>query len=209
VTVFEQRPPDRNVLAHETGHVFDLPDLYHRPKDGKGDWDTHVGDWDLMGSQFGLAPEPFGWHKWRLGWLSSDQVGCLGRSGTAVHSLDPLAAPVQPGTDGGRRLLVIRTGRATALAVEVRTAGGNDAGTCTEGVLVYRVRSATASGGGPVRVLDAHPGSGACWAASVYPPLADAPLKVGERMTDRRSGVVVEVLGTDRSGRWTVRATLP
>ncbi|MEU0459171.1 class F sortase, partial [Streptomyces sp. NPDC006129] len=32
--------------------------LYHRPADGKGDWDTHVGDWDLMGSQFGLAP-PF------------------------------------------------------------------------------------------------------------------------------------------------------
>ncbi|NEE53637.1 peptidase M6, partial [Streptomyces sp. SID8455] len=24
VTVFEQHPPDRNVLAHETGHVFDL-----------------------------------------------------------------------------------------------------------------------------------------------------------------------------------------
>lgn len=56
VTVFEKHPPDRLVLAHETGHVFDLPDLYHRPMDGKGDWDTYVGDWDLMGSQFGLAP---------------------------------------------------------------------------------------------------------------------------------------------------------
>ncbi|MBW5255076.1 M6 family metalloprotease domain-containing protein, partial [Streptomyces sp. P01-B04] len=66
VTVFEQHPPDHNVLAHETGHVFDLPDLYHRPSDGKGDWDTYVGDWDVMGSQFGLAPDLFGWHKWKL-----------------------------------------------------------------------------------------------------------------------------------------------
>ncbi|CAM5255787.1 M6 family metalloprotease domain-containing protein OS=Streptomyces glaucescens OX=1907 GN=SGLAU_12845 PE=4 SV=1 [Streptomyces glaucescens] len=77
VTVFENHPPDRLVLAHETGHVFDLPDLYHRPTDDKGDWDTHVGDWDLMGSQFGLAPDLFGWHKWKLGWLEERQVMCV------------------------------------------------------------------------------------------------------------------------------------
>jgi M6 family metalloprotease-like protein len=209
VTVFERHPPDRNVLAHETGHIFDLPDLYHRPEDGKGDWDTYVGDWDLMGSQFGLAPDPFGWHKWKLGWLDREQVGCVERSGTSVHSLEPLTAPARPGSNGGTRLLVIRTGAATAVVAEVRDAHGNDAGTCTRGVLVYRVRSAMASGSGPVKVLDGHPRSGACWAASVYPPLADAPLGEGERMTDPDSGVAVEVLGTDRSGRWTVRVTLP
>ncbi|WP_432097456.1 M6 family metalloprotease domain-containing protein [Streptomyces sp. bgisy100] len=209
VTVFEQHPPDRNVLAHETGHVFDLPDLYKRPQDGKGDWDTHVGDWDLMGSQFGLAPEPFGWHKWKLGWLDRHQVGCVRRGGTSLHSLTPLTAPAAPGAGDGERLLVVRTGEAAALALEVRDNRGNDSGTCTRGVLVYRVRSGAASGSGPMEVLDGHPRTSACRESSVYPPLADAPLGVGERMTDRASGVVVEVLGTDSSGRWTVKVTRP
>ncbi len=77
-------------LAHETGHAFDLPDLYHRPVDGKGDWDTYVGDWDVMGSQFALAPEFLGWHKWKLGWLGERQVRCV--RGPEVLSLEPLAA---------------------------------------------------------------------------------------------------------------------
>ncbi len=92
VTVFEKHPPDRLVLAHETGHVFDLPDLYHRPSDGKGDWDTYVGDWDLMGSQFGLAPDLFGWHKWKLGWLEPRQVVCVGAHGSTRLTLEPLGA---------------------------------------------------------------------------------------------------------------------
>ncbi|MGK5632775.1 M6 family metalloprotease domain-containing protein [Streptomyces sp. URMC 123] len=204
VTVFEQHPPDRNVLAHETGHVFDLPDLYHRPRDGKGDWDTHVGDWDLMGSQFGLAPEPFAWHKWKLGWLDGGQVVCANPSTATVGTLVPLGAPAGEGA-GGARLLVVRTGEASVLAVEARGAEGNDASTCSEGVLVYRVHSGTASGGGPVEVLDGHPRTGACWETSVYPPLADAPLGVGERLSDPRSGVAIDVLRRDAEGHWTVR----
>ncbi|MPY64009.1 M6 family metalloprotease domain-containing protein, partial [Streptomyces spongiae] len=92
VTVFENHPPDRLVLAHETGHVFDLPDLYHRPANGKGDWDTYVGDWDLMGSQFGLAPDFFAWHKWKLGWLEPHQVACVRGSGTTRLTLESLSA---------------------------------------------------------------------------------------------------------------------
>lgn len=105
VTLFEQYPADRNVLAHETGHVFDLPDLYNRPEDGKGDWDTHVGDWDVMGSQFGLAPDPFGWHKWKLGWLDERQIDCVARPGTSMHTLLPLGADAEearlPGSGAG------------------------------------------------------------------------------------------------------------
>ncbi|MFI0811247.1 M6 family metalloprotease domain-containing protein [Streptomyces echinatus] len=218
VTVFEHHPPDRLVLAHETGHVFDLPDLYHRPVDGKGDWDTHVGDWDLMGSQFGLAPDLFGWHKWKLGWLDPRQVVCVRGTTPTRLTLEPLAAgpgvPVQ-GTGGapafglghGAKLAVVRTGPESALAFEARGAAGTDRASCRQGILVYRVRGGAASGDGPVQVVDAHPRTEACWENSVYPPLADAPVALGESFTVPGEGVRVEAEGRTASGAWTVKIT--
>ncbi|MCX5333856.1 M6 family metalloprotease domain-containing protein [Streptomyces sp. NBC_00140] len=218
VTVFEQHPPDRLVLAHETGHVFDLPDLYHRPVDGKGDWDTFVGDWDLMGSQFGLSPDLFAWHKWKLGWLEPRQVACV--QGPTRLTLEPLGAGagagvVAAGAAGaasfglgrGTKLAVVRTGPDSALGFEARGAVGNDTSTCREGVLVYRVNAGSPSGGGPVQVIDAHPRTEACWEGSVYPPLADAPVALGESFTVPGTGVRVDVEGRTPSGTWTVQIT--
>ncbi|MFF5967249.1 M6 family metalloprotease domain-containing protein [Streptomyces collinus] len=216
VTVFEQHPPDRLVLAHETGHVFDLPDLYHRPVDGKGDWDTHVGDWDLMGSQFGLAPDLFAWHKWKLGWLDTRQVRCVQDAGPARLTLEPLAAgPGVPttGTAGapafglgrGTKLAVVRTGPDSVLAFEARGPVGNDVAACRQGVLVYRVRGGAQSGSGPIEVIDAHPRTDACWEDSVYPPLADAPIGIGESFTVPGEDVRVKVEGCTASGAWTVK----
>ncbi|MFI1353264.1 M6 family metalloprotease domain-containing protein [Streptomyces sp. NPDC020898] len=231
VTVFEKHPPDRLVLAHETGHVFDLPDLYHRPVDGKGDWDTYVGDWDLMGSQFGLAPDLFAWHKWKLGWLEPRQVVCVRGGGSTRLTLETLGAAQAHtytyahadadadasggtgmgapafGQGGGVKLAVVRTGVDRALAFEVRGAAGNDSATCTQGVLVYRVRSGSESGGGPVEVVDAHPRTEACWEDSVYPPLADAPVALGESFTVPGDNVRVEVQSRTPSGAWTVQIT--
>ncbi|MDT0403896.1 M6 family metalloprotease domain-containing protein [Streptomyces edwardsiae] len=218
VTVFENHPPDRLVLAHETGHVFDLPDLYHRPVDGKGDWDTHVGDWDLMGSQFALAPDLFGWHKWKLGWLDSRQVRCVQETGPVRLTLEPLGAgpgiPVTGaagapsfGLGRGTKLAVVRTGPDSVLAFEARGPVGNDRAACRQGVLVYRVSGGTRSGRGPIEVVDAHPHTEACWSDSVYPPLADAPVALGESFTVPGESVRVEVEDRTASGAWTVRIT--
>ncbi|KIF74564.1 peptidase M6 [Streptomyces sp. 150FB] len=207
VTVFEHHPPDRNVLAHETGHVFDLADLYHRPADGKGDWDTYVGDWDVMGSQFGLSPDFFGWHKWKLGWIDRRQVRCVSTTGTTLLTLEPIAAAQDVGGEAGTRLAVVRTGKDSVLAMEARGATGNDDRTCTEGVLIYRVRNDTASGGGPVDVIDTHPHTEACDDNSVYPPLADAPLGVGETFTVPGERTRVEVADRTPAGAWTVKIT--
>ncbi|GGV11322.1 peptidase M6 [Streptomyces griseoflavus] len=216
VTVFENHPPDRLVLAHETGHVFDLPDLYHRPVDGKGDWDTHVGDWDLMGSQFAMAPDLFAWHKWKLGWLEPRQVRCVQDAGPVRLTLEPLAAgPGTPvtgaagapsfGLGRGTKLAVVRTGADSALAFEVRGRAGNDTAACRQGVLVYRVSAGTRSGRGPIEVVDAHPHTEACGEDSVYPPLADAPVALGESFTVPGTSVRVEVEGRTASGAWTVK----
>ncbi|WP_327320735.1 M6 family metalloprotease domain-containing protein [Streptomyces sp. NBC_01235] len=228
VTVFEKHPPDRLVLAHETGHVFDLPDLYHRPADGKGDWDTYVGDWDLMGSQFGLAPDLFAWHKWKLGWLEPRQVVCVRGPGPTRLTLEPLGAgPGVPvtgalgapafGLGNGVKLAIVRTGPDSVLAFEARGPVGADRAACRTGILVYRVSSGARSGRGPVEVIDAHPRTEACWENSVYPPLADAPVALGESFTVPGDtargdgagvdGVRVEVEGRTVSGEWTVRIT--
>ncbi|MFI5798909.1 M6 family metalloprotease domain-containing protein [Streptomyces sp. NPDC051677] len=218
VTVFEKHPPDRLVLAHETGHVFDLPDLYHRPADGKGDWDTYVGDWDLMGSQFGLAPDLFAWHKWKLGWLDPRQVACVRGPGPTRLTLEPLGAgPGVPvtrasgapafGLGHGVKLAVVRTGPDSVLAFEARSPVGVDSAACRSGVLVYRVSSGARSGRGPVEVIDAHPSTEACWENSVFPPLADAPVALGETFTVPGDGVRVDVEGRTASGEWTVRIT--
>lgn len=173
--------------------------------DGKGDWDTYVGDWDLMGSQFGLAPDPFAWHKWKLGWISDNQVDCVDLTRPAVHSLRTLSAPKEPRAQRHTRLLVARTGPESAVAIEARGAMGNDRSMCAEGVLVYRVRSRAPSGTGPVQVLDGHPGTSACRGSSVYPPLADAPLGVGESMNDAEDGVRIQVEGRTTDGDWAVK----
>lgn len=218
VTLFEDRPPDRHVLAHETGHVFDLPDLYHRPEAGGGDWDRFVGDWDVMGSQFGLAPEPFGWHKWKLGWLDRGRVVCVQGSGATQHLVQPLGKPLRPRVNGLRpgatavsappdtRLLVLPLGPTEALVLEGRGRYGNDAGVCRTGVLLYRVRSDVPSVEGPIRVVDTHPTTSACRHSSVHPQLADAPLRPGETFTlEEGGGIQVEVGERQASGGWPVR----
>ncbi len=188
------------VLAHENGHILGLPDLY--AVDDFRRTDTLAGQWDTMSLDWGLQGELFAWHKWRLGWLDDRQIACLTSPATREIHLAPLETP------GGTKAVVVPYDRETAYVMEARTTRGNDEQACTEGVLVYRVRTDVESGAGPVTVADAHPATGACqFSSAAFNSLNDAPFATGTRFTDRATGLTAEVLARDLDGGWTVRVT--
>ncbi|KAI0798276.1 M6 metalloprotease [Xylaria sp. FL0064] len=141
------------VLNHETGHTMCLPDYY--PFNGSATG-LFIGGWDLMGLISGPSPDYFAWDKWRLGWLVDDQIDCVAGAGETSHVLTPWEVA------GGKKAVVVKHDDTDALVAEVRSAVGLDSASCATGVLLYTVSTETATGEGPVRVLDATPGSGGC-----------------------------------------------
>jgi M6 family metalloprotease-like protein len=68
----DDQPLAMGLIAHETGHLFDLPDLYNT------NWDTRtsegIGHWGLMGAGNWNTPaspaHPMAWSRARLGWVT-------------------------------------------------------------------------------------------------------------------------------------------
>lgn len=141
------------VFNHETGHTMCLPDYY---PSNDGPIGQFVGGWNLMGLISGPSPEYFSWDKWRLGWLLDAQIDCVDASGNTTHVLTPLEVP------DGKKAIVVKHSDTEVLVAEVRSANGLDKASCATGVLLYTVSTTIPSGEGPVRVLDATPGSGGC-----------------------------------------------
>lgn len=175
------------VAAHETGHTFGLPDLYSFT----GATHQYAGGWDVMGNIAGPAPQYLGWHSWKLGWVRDDQVTCLSRTGRRTVRLSPVERP------GGTKIAVLRTGETTAYVAESRRAEGVDQNPCSTGVLLYKVDSATRTGDGPIRIINAHP--------SPTPPTGCTPLDLaaytpGQTFTDPDTGARIEVLAGGPTG---------
>ncbi|MFG3349256.1 M6 family metalloprotease domain-containing protein [Streptomyces sp. NPDC048018] len=185
------------VLPHENGHVFGLPDLY--TVDGGGT----VGHWDIMSEDWGANNDLLGWHKWKLGWLDNDQVGCAAKTGDFEYTLTPLA------TAGGPKLAFVPLSGTSGYAIEARTREGNDEAVCKPGVLVYRVDTDVDTGHGPVTVTDSDHGSGGCTRRpNVHSELSDAPYGPGESFHDRANGIRVTVLDEDtETGGYRIRIT--
>ncbi|MCX4823751.1 M6 family metalloprotease domain-containing protein [Streptomyces sp. NBC_01142] len=184
------------VLPHENGHVFGLPDLYTTEGGGS------VGHWDIMSEDWGANNDLLGWHKWKLGWLDNNQVGCASVPGITEYALTPLATP------GGSKMAIVPLSQESGYAVEVRTRAGNDDAVCEPGVLIYRVQSDVDTGQGPVTVSDSDQDSGGCTRRpNVHAELSDAPYGPGESFTDRENGIRIAVIREDEGGGYRVRVT--
>ncbi|MDH2426692.1 M6 family metalloprotease domain-containing protein [Sphaerisporangium sp. TRM90804] len=177
------------VVQHETGHLFGLPDLYGGP---------FVGGWGVMGGDLGVrSPDFFAWEKWKFDWLADDQIACVPPSSsgtTTAYTLTPLE------TAGGLKAVVVPTGEYTADVVEYRTSGGNNAGTCDTGALVYQVNTATSTG--PIRVHDSRPGQTGLPNGCGDLDVATFGVTGGRptTYTSADANVTIQVTGADASG---------
>lgn len=195
------------ILAHETGHVFGLPDLYEYDVT---DRHRHVGGWDTMGRVNGPAPDYLAYHKWRMGWLDDTQIVCVDSHGTLQQTLAPLH------TATGVKAVVVRIDTDRAVVVENRDAGSAIDGTpgvvdCYQaGVLAYVVDSRVGGGGDdveeepevvmPVTVVDANPGTLAGCSDNDVAEKANATL-TGVSDSVETEGVEVELTGINGADR--------
>ncbi|KAK7937285.1 M6 metalloprotease [Apiospora aurea] len=176
-------------MVHETGHTFGLSDYYSFSSYAG----LYVGGFSVMAQTVGTAPDYFAWDKYRLGWLRDEAVDCVLDAGSTTHVLTPLA----------QKAVIVAASETQALIAEVRVAAGVDSALCAPGVVLTQVNTRIGAGSGPIRVLDATPGSGGC--VGLFDDLMDAALAL--TLEGSKSLAWAPVSSYDVPG-WGVRVTL-
>ncbi|MBQ5782457.1 MAG: hypothetical protein IIV99_03615 [Oscillospiraceae bacterium] len=134
------------LLAHETGHIMGLPDLYtYGVTEGARDAFGHCGTWDLMGWIEGIAPDYIAYSKWRLGWLDDEQFAVAEESGE--YQLTPVE------TAEGLKGVIIPFDEYHGYIVEYRQPLGLDENLPEEAILVYRIDGTIRSGKGCISLI--------------------------------------------------------
>ena len=166
-------------LAHETGHLFGMHDLYV----AKPNPET-FGSWDLMSLNWSVeAIELSAWNRYTQGWLEENQVSCIG-----IEKLSsvPLKVSLSPLVENSStiRAQFVRLSSTKILVMEYRkTAGLDNIISLNQGVLVYTVDMTTQTMKGGWQV-QRRPGS-------ERSDLTDAALKAGDKIVV--SGISIKV----------------
>lgn len=136
------------LLAHETGHILGLPDLYtYDVPEGCRDCFSHIGTFDLMGLIEGRAPDYLGYSKWRLGWIDDAQVRVLNNGEAGLFTLTPVEDAA------GQKLIVLPIDEYNGYVLEYRTPAGLDTALEHSGFVLYRINGTVANGRGCITVI--------------------------------------------------------
>ncbi len=180
--------PNRSVWsywAHETGHMFPLPDLY----DQTGQWGAVAlpipggpfSGFDLMANQDGPSRTLSSWLRYIQGWISDSQVFC--KSIESLTSLRMMLNPIDNRSPGFKSVMV-RTSDSRLVVVESRRASRFDCPSANRnGIIVYTVDTRISHGEGLQRLV-APAGRGLVneFGCGV-PPQYDAILKSGDSVS--------------------------
>lgn len=170
-------------IAHETGHLFGLHDLYTVATRPYGSWDIMSLNW----TEEALALNS--WNRYLQGWLADNQVNCLVRE-KIENPVEQVITPIERDVEGIKSVMV-KLSDSKILVIESRRNAGYDAlNESREGVLVFTVDMTIPSikGGWSTQ---RRPGS-------TMADFSDAALKAGDAITVE--GVRIEVLKRDSSG---------
>ena len=161
-------------LVHETGHLFDLPDLYYDRAEN-----SRAGCWDIMSDTF-RAGSFLGWHRHKNGWLDSRRTLYISQS---TPHWDVTISPLSGGCGVSMVVLPVDTpaNPSKVLVIEVAPPilGRGTTPRPAKGVLLYTVDATVPTKQSPLAIIPHHespPVSG----DSEYGYLADAAYDVGD-----------------------------
>ena len=142
-----------NWLVHETGHLMGLIHNYDTA-DSKGTYSAkgfQLPVWDAMTFPLTTAPDFFGWSKFILGWVSDNQVDCLGFPilNSTTHLISPIGS-----ASNKTKIVVVKLDASNVLVIESRRNSPVDSlKTEQEGILVYKVNMLTESSRGAIELF--------------------------------------------------------
>lgn len=199
------------VLAHESGHMMGLVDLYSLYGQDVSTQATYqstiqkyVGPWSIMGWNARSA-HYLAWEKLKLGFLDPAQVDCLDQSGGVEEVVKPIE------TVGGLKAVAVKIDASRAIVVELRTLTGADSRLCSSGVLVYEVDAQIATGKGVIVVKPSRQSTdqskinncGTYWDAPF-----DASGGANSNYVDP-SGITISVIRAEADGSYRIRVKRP
>ena len=146
-----------NIISHDIGHFFGLPDLYSNIcfgnsdcENGTIDWRLqfqYAGAWSLMSNGNHQNNELLAWERWLLSWIDDQAVHCINEPEEHIIQIVPSLSQHQ-----GNKMIVVNLDTHFNLVLEMKQRGPY-CQSCDTGLLVYTVDSTKSGFADFIRVI--------------------------------------------------------